>query len=299
MSSDERIIAVFGATGAQGGGVVAHLRERGRFRARALTRAPQAYAGLADEVVAADLERPETLAEALRGAWGMFLVTNFGDRSGSGERAQAERAIEAARAAGVQHVVWSTLPDVARITDGRYHVPHFSQKAEIDTLVRDAGFRFTTFVQAPFYFQNFESVMAPRDLGDGRLGWALPLDPSARVVHMGDIRELGAVVAGALERPEAFGGGATLAMAAGRYSFDDVVRAWSAAGREVAFQRVPAEVFARFFPGADEMAQMMRYWEEHTYMGPDADARIARAREASTRPFTELAPWVRAHLEVA
>src|SRR5258706_7966297 len=114
----KELIAVIGATGQQGGGVVRALQARGQFNVRALTRNPGKYRGLADEVVAADLERPETLVAAFAGAHGVFLVTNFW-APGTDELKQASAAIHAAKAAGVKHLVWSTLPDVEAIGRGK------------------------------------------------------------------------------------------------------------------------------------------------------------------------------------
>jgi uncharacterized protein YbjT (DUF2867 family) len=285
------IIAVFGATGAQGGGVVRALSAQGKFRVRALTRDPSKAAGLADEVVAADLTRPDSLPAALEGAHGVFLVTNFWER-GTDEIAQGRAAVEAAKAAGVSHFVWSTLPDVEQISGGRFHVPHFTNKAKVDALVRAAGFEHSTFVKAPFYFQNLQGVLGPQPMPDGARGWVVPLPAAAKVIHMGDIGELGQVVAGAFANPERVGAGAMLAHAAGTYSFEDVAAAFRARGHDLVVREVPAEVYATFYPGADEMAQMMLYWAAHTYMGPDAEAEIARAREVATGTPTSLSAWV-------
>lgn len=292
MSNDQPTIAVFGATGRQGGGVVRALVDAGGFRVRALTRHPERHADLADEVLPADLDRPETLAAAVAGAHGVFLVTNFWE-PGTDEVAQARGAIEAARAAGVRHFIWSTLPDVEAISGGRFHVPHFTQKAHVDAIVRDAGFPFVTFVQAPFYFQNLAGSMAPRDLGNGERGWVLPLERDDRVVHMGAVGDVGLVAAGAFAQPEDAGDGAVLAVAGGLYSFGDVADTMHGA----TVRTVPAEVYAGFFPGADELAQMMLYWKAHTYMGPGAEPRIAHARRVATAPLTDLATWAAAHLE--
>src|ERR1700722_629833 len=194
LSNDKRLIAVTGATGQQGGGVVHALQAGGKFRVRALTRNPDKYRDPADEVVKADLDRPETLEAAFKGAYGVFLVTNFRE-AGTNEPKQAAAAVRAARAAGVKHFVWSTLPDVEAISGGKFDVPHFTGKAKIDRIVKEAGFPHHTFVIAPGYYQNFVGFFAPHKQADGSVGWALPLDPDVRCLHMGDIRELGNIVA--------------------------------------------------------------------------------------------------------
>src|SRR5881392_1900064 len=195
LSNDKKLIAVIGATGHQGGGVVRALQARGQIKVRALTRNPDKHRELAEEVVEADVDKPETLKAAFEGAHGVFLVTNF--YGGADELKQATAAIQAAKDAGVKHFIWSTLPDVEAISGGKLHLPHFTGKAKIDRLVRDAGFEHHTFVIAPMYYQNFVGMMAPQKQADGTTGWALPIDPKVRGIHMGDITEIGDLVAGA------------------------------------------------------------------------------------------------------
>ena len=175
--NDRKLIAVIGATGQQGGGVVRALQASGQFKVRALTRNPDKHRQLADEVVEADLDRPETLKAAFEGAHGVFLVTNFG-KKGTDEFKQATAAVRAAKEAGVKHFIWSTLPDVEAISGGKFDVPHFTGKAKVDRVVTEAGFANHTFVIAPFYYQNLVGALAPQKQADGSMGWALPLDPS-------------------------------------------------------------------------------------------------------------------------
>src|SRR6267378_3727392 len=104
---------------------------------------------------------------------------------------QGGAAVRAAKDAGVKHFVWSTLPDVDAISGGKLHVPHFTGKAKVDRIVKEAGFAKHTFVIAPFYYQNLIGVLASQKQTDGSAGWALPLDPTVRSIHMGDITELG------------------------------------------------------------------------------------------------------------
>src|ERR1700758_1701047 len=118
--TNKKLIAVVGATGQQGGAVVRALQAGAQFKVRALTRNPAKHRGLADEVVQADLNRPETLLTAFRGAHGAFLVTNAWEQ-GNSEIEQATAAVRAAKEAGVKHLVWSTLPDVEAISHGKFH----------------------------------------------------------------------------------------------------------------------------------------------------------------------------------
>ena len=133
MDTNKRIIAVVGATGQQGGAVIRALQAGNQFKVRALTRNPAKHRELADEVVEADLNRPETLKSAFEGAHGVFLVTNPREQ-GADERKQATAAVRAAKDAGVKHIIWSTLPDVEAISGGKFDVPHFTGKARIDSI---------------------------------------------------------------------------------------------------------------------------------------------------------------------
>jgi uncharacterized protein YbjT (DUF2867 family) len=181
--------------------VVRALQASGQFKVRALTRDPGKHRDLAEEVVEADLDRPETLKAAFDRAQGVFLVTNNWEE-GTDELKQATAAVRAAKDADVKHFIWSTLPDVEAISGGKLHVPHFTGKAKIDRVVREAGFVHHTFVIAPFYYQNLVGALAPQKQEDGTLGWALPIDPTVRGIHMGDITQLGDIVAGAFAHPD-------------------------------------------------------------------------------------------------
>src|ERR1700704_6054166 len=133
--NNEKLIAVFGATGQQGGGVVRALQADGQFKVRALTRNPDKHRELADEVVKADLDQPETLKAAFEGVHGVFLVTNSWEE-GTDELKQATAAVRAAKDAGVKHLIWSTLPNVEAISGGSLRVRHFTDKAKIDRVVK-------------------------------------------------------------------------------------------------------------------------------------------------------------------
>src|SRR5258708_7642463 len=288
LSNDRKLIAVVGATGQQGGAVVRALQASGQFKVRALTRNPAKHLKLADEGVAGDLNRPETLKAAFAGAYGAFLVTNAWE-AGRDESKQARAAVNAAKDAGVQHFIWSTLPDVEAISGGTIDVPHFTDKAQVERIVREAGFAYHTFVIAPFYYQNLLGVMGPQKQADGSLGWALPIDPERRVIHMGDITELGRIVVGAFAQPELAGHGEHLPLVGDFLSFNEIVATLSRQGYKVSFKQVPREVFAGWFPGAEGIAAMLAYFEAHTYLGSDSRDAIALANKVAGEQPTKFA----------
>jgi len=290
--TNKELIAVVGATGQQGGAVVRALQAGNQFKVRALTRNPAEHRGLGDQVVQADLRRPETLKAAFEGAHGAFLVTNPWEQ-GANEVEQATAAVRAARDAGVEHLVWSTLPDVEAISRGKFHVPHFTGKAKVDRIVKEAGFANHTLVIAPFYYQNLTGVLAPQKQTDESVGWALPFDPTVRSIHMGDITELGDLVAGAFVDPNQAGHGEYLPLVGDFMSFDEIIDTLNRQGHNFTFHQVPREVFAGLFPGAVEIAEMFSYFQEHSYLGSDSRDQIALANKIAGRQPTKLSAWAR------
>jgi uncharacterized protein YbjT (DUF2867 family) len=291
-SNRRKLIAVIGATGQQGGAVVRALQAGGQFKVRALSRNPVKHRELADQVVEADLNRPETLKAAFEEAHGVFPVTNFWEE-GTDELEQATAAVRAAKDAGVKHFVWSTLPDVEAMSGGKFNVPHFTGKARIDLIVQKAGFVNHTFVIAPFFYQNLVGALAPQKQADGSLGWALPLDPAGRCIHMGDIRELGNIVAGAFADPDQAGNGEYLPLVGDFMSFNEIVDTLNRQGHKFSFKQVPKEVFATFFPGATEVAEMFSYFQTHTYLGSDSYDQIALANNIAGGQPSKFSTWAR------
>ncbi|MCB9304862.1 MAG: NmrA/HSCARG family protein [Lewinellaceae bacterium] len=249
---EKKIIAVVGATGLQGKGVVSALTKEGSFKVRAITRNPDKYEGKAHEVVQGDLTDLDSLTAAFKDAHGVFVVTNFWE--GADEVAQGKTAIQAAKNANVDHFIWSTLPNVEEISQRKFEVPHFTGKAKVDELVKNAGFAHYTFVQPPFYFQNFFGQLSAQAQQDGSLGWTLPIDPTKRVIHMADINDLGKVVAGAFINPEKVGKGSYLSLATETNSFNDVLVAFKANGKEythISVKKILVPVRETFFGETD------------------------------------------------
>jgi uncharacterized protein YbjT (DUF2867 family) len=287
---NKKTIAVIGATGLQGNGIVNALVNEGAFNIRAITRNPEKYTGKALEIVFGDLNNLQSLKDAFKNTYGVFVVTNFWE--GADEIAQGKNAVDAAKEAGIEHFVWSTLPDVESISNGEFEVPHFTNKAKVDELVRSAGFKYYTFVQPPFYFQNFIHLMAPQLKPDGSAGWTLPIDPAKKAFHMADINDLGKVVTGAFLQPEKVGNGAYLSLATELNSFNDIIKAYKANGKEYFYTQVPVEVFSTFFEGAKEVAAMLMYFEKNTYMGPNSKSQIELAKEIATEEFVPFQEWI-------
>ncbi len=288
MSNTKKLIAVVGATGQQGGAVVRALQASGQFKVRALTRNPAKHPKLADEVVAADLNRPETLQAAFAGAHGVFLVTNAWE-AGQDESKQALAAVNAAKDAGVQHFIWSTLPNVETISGGTDRCPAFHGQGEGRT------HRERSRICLPHVCDRAVLLPKPARRDGSRRnrrmapsGWALPLDPERRVIHMGDITELGRIVVGAFAQPELAGHGEHLPLVGDFLSFNEIVATLNRQGNKFSFKQVPREIFAGWFPGADSIAAMLAYFEAHTYLGSDSRDAIALANKVAGQQPTEV-----------
>jgi uncharacterized protein YbjT (DUF2867 family) len=191
--AERKVIVVTGATGAQGGGLArAILAEpEAGYTVRALTRdahseAARALAEAGAEIVSADLDDPASLERAFEGAYGAYCVTFFWAHfSPEREQSQARSMAQAAKSAGLRHVIWSTLEDTRRwlkLDDPRmptlmerYKVPHFDAKGESDEFFRQAGVP-TTFLLTSYYWDNLIHFgMGPKPGPDGTLLLALPM----------------------------------------------------------------------------------------------------------------------------
>jgi len=276
LLSESRIIAIVGATGAQGGGVArAILADRsGGFTLRALTRhvdseKARALAAAGAEVVAADLDDEASLVRALDGAHGAFFVTNFWEHfSPDREKAQARAMARAAKTARVRHAVWSTLEDSRTFIPlddtrmptllGHYKVPHFDAKGESDRFFVDAGVP-TTFLLTSFYWENLIGFgMGPKAGPDGTLTWPMPLG-SARFPSIA-VEDIGRCAYGILKQGPSLAG-RHIGIAGEQLTGDEMAAALGEAlGKPVRYQAVPFDRFrAGGFPGAEDLGNMFQF----------------------------------------
>ena len=274
--AEKKIIAVVGATGAQGGGLARAILNdaNGGFAARALTRKTDSdkakvLAQQGAEVVAADLDNVESLKAAFAGAYGAFCVTNYWEHfSPEKELAQAGNLAQAAKAAGLKHVIWSTLEDSRKwvpLSDnrmptlqGKYKIPHFDAKGEADDLFVKAGLPVTLLLTS-FYWDNFIHFgMGPKKGPDGKLAITFPLDDK-KLAAMA-VEDIGKCAYGIFERGSEFIG-KKVGISGGQLTGAQMAAALSKAlGKEVVYNNVPPEVYRGFgFPGADDLGNMFQF----------------------------------------
>jgi uncharacterized protein YbjT (DUF2867 family) len=272
----KKIIAVVGATGAQGGGLVRAMLadKQSEFTPRALTRKvdsdqAKALAKAGADVVRADLDDEESLKRAFQGAYGAFCVTNFWEHfSPEKEFSQATNMARAAKAAGVKHVIWSTLEDTRTkvpLTDdrmptlqGKYKVPHFDGKGAADQIFRDVGVP-TTFLLTSYYWDNLIHFgMGPKRGPDGKLAITFPMDDKKLPGIAAE--DIGKTAYAIFKRGREYIG-KTIAIAgehlSGKEMADKLARALD---KEVKYNAVPADVYRGFgFPGADDLGNMFQF----------------------------------------
>ncbi len=273
---DKKIIAVIGATGAQGGGVCrAVLKDGGGgYTVRALTRnagsdKAKELEKLGAEVVEVDIDDAESLKRAFRGAHGAFCVTFFWEHfSPEKELAEAKNMADAAKHAGVRHVIWSTLEDTRKWVPlgdrrmptlmGKYKVPHFDAKGEANGLFSERGLP-TTFLLTSFYWENLIYFgMGPKRGEDGNLYITLPMgDKKLPGIASGDI---GKSVYAIFRKGGDFIG-KTVGIAGDHLTGAQMAAALSnALGQEVGYNAVSPEVYRGFgFPGADDLGNMFQF----------------------------------------
>ena len=312
-----KLIAVVGATGSQGGGLVRAILAdtSGEFAVRALTRNPDSgkakeLAAAGAEVVAADLDDEASVRAAFDGAYGAFVVTNYWvERTPEEESArtraemeldQAEIAARAARDAGVEHLVWSTLEDtrpffdgrddVPSLDDGRYKVPHFDAKGEADEIFTKYGVP-ATFLRTTFYFDAFLNAMPPTRNADGKLTITLPMADQRLAGVASD--DIGRTAFAILKRPELIG--ETVSIAGDHLTGREYAAALTEAlGEEVVYTPLTWEQYRDLpFPLAIEFSNMFQFYaEDHDRFTGDRDLDKVRELHPHLQSF---ATWLTHH----
>ena len=305
--AEHKVIAVVGATGAQGGGLVRAILAdpTGGFAVRAIVRdvnsdKARALAAQGAEVVAGDIDDEGSLARALDGAWGAYFVTFFWAHfSPDKEKAEVRNMAAAAKAAGVHHVIWSTLEDtrlLVPLADTRmptlmehYKVPHFDAKGESNRRFTELGVP-TTFLVTSFYWENMIHFgMNPKPGPDGVLGITLPMGdaPLAGIAA----EDIGRCAYGIFKRGDSMIG-KTVGIAGDHQSGAQMAATLTnALGREVRYNVVTPEAYRGFgFPGAEDLGNMFQFYRD--FPGPVLGVRKLDESRALNPQLQDFATWV-------
>ncbi|MDH4159584.1 MAG: NmrA/HSCARG family protein [Actinomycetota bacterium] len=307
--ADKKLITVVGATGAQGGSTARALLRDPSFAVRAVTRDPDSDAAraLADagaEVVRADIDDEASLVAALEGAYGAYFVTFFWAHfSPEVEQAQAERMARAAKTAGIQHAIWSTLEDTRRFVPldddrmptlmGEYKVPHFDAKGSANHFFTDAGVP-TTFLQTAFYWDNLIVGSGPQRGEDGSLVLMLPMGdaPLSGIA----VEDIGKVAAGILAAGDTYIG-QTVSIAGEHLTVAEMAAQLSdAIGQSVTYVAIDPEVYRGLgFPGAEDTGNMFQFFRDFSdYFVGERDLTLVRQLNPELLSFRE---WLAAHAD--
>ena len=276
---EKKIIAVLGATGSQGGGLVRAILEdpKRTFLARAITRSAQsaqakALAELGAQVVEANVDDLESLKSAFADAYGAFCVTFYWHHmSPDQEKTEAKNLAQAAKDAGLRHVIWSTLEDTRKLVPlsddrmptlmGRYKVPHLDSKGESDAFFRELDVP-TTFLLTSFYWDNAILFgMGPKQQADGRLTLTLPMGNAKLAGIVSE--DIGRCAFTILEHPDEYIG-KTIGIAGQHLTGDEIAAAYSRAlAHEVRYNAIEPEAYRSLgFPGADDLGNMFQYFRD-------------------------------------
>jgi uncharacterized protein YbjT (DUF2867 family) len=277
--TQKKVIVVFGATGAQGGGLVKAILNdpNSEFSVRAVTRNAGSAKAIelqqsGAELVEANIDDKDSMKKALAGAYGAYFVTFFWDHfSPEKEIAEARQMAEAAKDAGVQHAIWSTLEDVRTFVPlddnsiptlhGKYKVPHFDGKGESDHFFSDAGVP-TTYLLPSFYWDNFIYFGAgPKRGADGKLALTFPMGNKKMAgIAAADI---GKCAYGIFKKGKEMIG-KRIGIAGEHLTCTEMADAMSKAlNQDVKYQEVTADQYRGFgFPGADDLGNMFQFYRD-------------------------------------
>ncbi len=305
--ADKKVIAVLGATGAQGGGLVrAILRdESGEYTARAITRnvdsdKAKALADMGAEVVTADLDDYESLKKAFTGTYGVFAVTNFWEHfSAEKETAQAASIAKAAKETNVQHTIWSTLEDTRKwvplddnrmpTLSGNYKVPHFDSKGEAEKHFTDLKLP-VTFLLTSFYWENFIYFgLGPKKGEDGKLALSLPMGDKKLPGFA--VEDLGKSAYEIFKSGNGFIG-KTVGISGGHLTGKEMADSFTKAlGQEVVYNAVPFDMFRSFgFPGAEDLGNMFQF--KHDFEDYYCGARSLDFSKSLNPSFQNFNSWL-------
>jgi len=283
----KKVLVVFGATGGQGGSVVRSILGDSKLKetwtVRGITRdvskpSAKALEELGAETVAANLNDAATLKSALKGAYAVFAVTNFWEsRSADVEKKQGQDIADAAKEAGVQHFVWSSLLNITELSKGVLSkVSHFDSKAAVETYIRKIGIPATFFIPG-FYMSNLPGGMFRQVPPNNVWTLALPIPTNTPVPLLDTVDDTGKFVKGILLNREKTLG-KRIYGATDYYTVDQIAKEFKEvfpeAGKETKAVELPHEVFKGNLAKAglpeesqEELLQNMRLMSEFGYYG--------------------------------
>lgn len=275
-----KVLVVFGLTGQQGGSVAKYVINDPElskiYKVRGVTRdsskpSAQAFQQKGVELVNADMQDKDSIKRAMKGADTVFALTSATyEPFSKQERTQGKCLVDAAVEENVKYFIWSTLPNVGKISDGKLQkVLHFDEKAEVEEYLRSKPIKSAFFAPAMF-MQNFTTGSSPKPLGDGTYGIFNFINPDKKVPLLDIVGDSGKFVGAILADPERYEG-KVISAAENLYSMNEVAQILSkSSGKTVKYNQIPKDVFRGFLPApaADDLVEMFEHMNDYGYFGP-------------------------------
>ncbi|RDL41243.1 NmrA family transcriptional regulator [Venustampulla echinocandica] len=300
-----KLLVVFGATGRQGGSVIKCVLSdpvlSKEYKIRGVTRdlgkpAVQALQNDGVEVVVADVDDKPSLVKAMQGAHAVFgvTVTVYDNQAKEREIRQGKALADAAVAADVEYLIFSSLAHPGSISGGKYkNVSHFESKAEVEQYIRGLPIKSAFFAPGSF-MQNFKETMAPQPTGDGNFAIFNCITPQTQLPLIDIAEDTGKWVSAILAEPEKYEG-KYLACAIKLYSMEEIAEIISKiSGKTVKYNQVPESVFRGFLlpPMADGLVDMLLYFQDFGYYGPKTKEQVEWASQNARGKLTTLEEYL-------
>ncbi|HTL10221.1 MAG TPA: NmrA/HSCARG family protein [Chitinophagaceae bacterium] len=263
--TQKKTILVTGATGAQGGSVAKALLADDTYAVRILTRHPSGAAArelqaAGASIAAGDMSDPESLRKAMQGCYGVYGVTNFWEHF-EHEYQLGKNLVDAVKESNIEHFVFHTLPDLKKMSKGKYSVPHCDLKAALEQYTRMLQIP-ATFLRIAFYYENFLTFFPLQKMNDGSYSFGFPQGDTK--LAMISVEDVGGIVNSIFHHRDAY-----LRRVVGAVGADEPCAAYAAVmskvlNTEVRYNHIPRDVYASFpFPGAEELANMFEVQRLH------------------------------------
>ena len=296
-----KLLVIFGATGQQGGSVITSVLNDSElsktYKLRAITRDPsaasaQALATKGVEVVKADVDDIKSLKAAMKDANTAFgvTVTVYDQHLKEREVRQGKALADAAVAAGVKYIIYSTLDHTGKISNNKYPgFVSFESKAEVEEYIRTLPIKSAFFAPGSF-MQNFSSNMAPRPVGDGTYAISGFVSPKTKLPCIDTVGDTGKYVGAILAEPDEYEG-KVFSASTDVWTFEEIAEAMSkASGKTVKYNQLPLDVWRGFLPKGSEgnLVGMFQWLEDFGYFGPNTDEKVAWTAKQARGKLTTL-----------
>jgi len=286
------IVVVSGVTGRQGGSIAKALLEDGNWNVRGLTRHAGSQRALefsskGVEIIAVDWQNKGELASALENCYAFFALTDYWDSSTKENETEIGKGmVDAAKSAGVKHFIWSTLPNVEKLSGGKYKVHHFTNKALVQEYAEKIlkGTIYTTYIAPGFYYQNFKTFFSPKMENDTMVFTM----PDTKILHSVDVNDMGSAVLSILSHPEEFNGKFVPLFGEQKPLKEYIPPIEAVSDKNFKFVILPWQEYSKCpRHGAAELGEMFGWFDEFGYYGKDFDVNLMKKANPNLKSWKD------------